>query len=107
MKTFLVILNEKSNQQLDGDLLHKHVEHLKQLTKKEHLLVCGPFVDDSGAMLVLQAINASDVEALIQADPFIQEKFYGSHSITEFYKADASNNYLMDHEQTLDELRKP
>jgi uncharacterized protein len=107
MKTFLVILNEKSNQRLDDNLLHKHVEHLKQLTQDGHLLVCGPFVDDSGAILVLQAANASDIEALIQEDPFIQEKFYGSYSITEFYKADASNNYLMDHEQTLDELKRP
>lgn len=58
-------------------------------------------------MPVLQASNVSDVEALIQTDPFIQEKFYASYSITEFYKADASNNYLTNHEQTLDELRRP
>lgn len=107
MKTFLVILNEKSNQRLDDKLLREHIEHLKSLTQKAHLLVCGPFSDDSGAMLVLQATDASTVEALIRADPFIQEKFYGGYSITEFYKADASNNYLIDHDQTRDELKRP
>ena len=56
MKTFLVILKEKSNERLDDNLLHKHIEHLKQLTQKGQLLVCGPFADDSGAMLVLQAV---------------------------------------------------
>lgn len=106
MKTFLIILNEKSNQRLDDNLLYKHVAHLKCLAQNGNLLVCGPFVDDSGAMLVLQATDATAVEALIQADPFIQEKFYGSYSIKELYKADASNNYLMDHGQTLDELRR-
>ena len=40
------------------------------------------------------------------SNPFIQEKFYGGYSITEFYKADPSNNYLMDHGQTLDELKR-
>jgi uncharacterized protein YciI len=106
MKTFLVILNEKSSQRIDDNLLHKHIEHLKQLTQDGHLLICGPFVDNSGAMLVFQAASDADVEALIQTDPFIQENFYGRYSITEFYKADASNNYLMSHQQTLDELDK-
>ena len=101
MKTFLVMLQEKSEQRLDVDLLHKHVKHLKHLVEKGDLLICGPFADDSGAMLVIQATCCSDAEALIQADPFIKEKFYGSYTIKEFYKADASNRYLMESEQTL------
>ena len=82
MKTFLVVLNEKSNKRLDESLLHQHVEHLKCLAQNGHLLLCGPFVNDTGAMIVLQGDGISEVEALIQADPFVQNKFYGGYSIT-------------------------
>jgi len=106
MKTFLVILKEKSKKQLDKNLLHRHIEHLKQLTQSGHLLMCGPFADDSGAMLVLQANSHSDAENLIQADPFIEEAFYGDYSITEFYSANEANKYLMSHDQTINELNR-
>ena len=99
MKTFLVLLKEKSTHQLDADLLHEHIEHLKQLSQSGYLLVCGPFVDDFGAMLVIQAKSEFDAEKLIQSDPFIKNVYYRSYSITEFYKADDSNNYLMEHDQ--------
>lgn len=69
------------------------------------LLMCGPFADDSGAMLVFQAKSQEAAESLIQADPFIKENYYDNYSITEFYKADESNNYLMQHDQTQDELK--
>lgn len=106
MKTFLVMLKNKSNEKLQDELLKQHIEHLKELEAQNHLLICGPFCDDSGAMLVLQADSLTEIEKLIQADPFIQDKYYGDYSITEFYKADSSNNYLMDHDQTIDELNR-
>lgn len=96
MKTFLVIFKEKCKQPLDGQLLKKHVAYLKQLTQENHLLICGPFVDGSGAMLILQAECRLNVVKLIQSDPFIQNKFYSNYAITEFYKADNANNFLMD-----------
>ncbi len=87
-------------------MLHQHVEHLKCLAQDGHLLLCGPFIDDTGAMIVLQGTDISEVDALIQADPFVNNKFYGGYSITEFNQADAANNYLIDHKQTLEELHK-
>lgn len=106
MKTFLVLLKEKSTKQLNQNLLYEHIEHLKQLRRSGRLLICGPFVDDSGAMLVVQSSSKSDADELVQSDPFVKNAYYGSYSITEFYKADASNNYLMEHNQTTDELNR-
>ena len=56
-------------------------------------------------MLVMQAASEEQATVLIQSDPFIKERYYGGFSIIEFYKADASNQYLMDHDQTLGELQ--
>ncbi len=106
MKTFLVILKDKSKQRLADDLLQEHVAHLKRLTASGNLIICGPFADDSGAMLVLCADSVSSVNRFMQADPFIQKEYYAAYTITEFYSADAANNYLMSHDQTLNELNR-
>ena len=106
MKTFLVLLKEKSMERLDDKLLNEHIQHLHKLSKSKNLLLCGPFADDSGAMLIIQADSRMTVDFLIQSDPFVKNSYYGSYTITEFYKADESNNYLMDHDQTIGELNK-
>ena len=97
-----MILNGKNHQLLDKDLLHAHVKHLKSLAGKGNLLVCGPFANDSDAMLVLEATDVDDAERMIiKDDPFIKGNFYGNHSVIEFYKAEESNGYLMKYEQTI------
>lgn len=106
MKSFLIILKNKSLSKLEMSLLKEHVSHLKKIYKSGNLILCGPFVDDSGAVLIIEAKSQQDVESIIQSDPFIKEKYYTDYSITEFYKADQSNNWLMEHDQTLDELNR-
>ena len=101
----LVTLNHKSKSGLPEQLLVEHVAHLDRLHQAGSLLVCGPFVDDSGAMLVVQEEPEEQATVLILSDPFIKERYYGDFSIIEFCKADASNQYLMDHNQTLGELK--
>lgn len=106
MKSFLVILKDKSKSHLEMSLLKAHVQHLQQIYSAGNLCVCGPFVYDSGAVLIIDANSQSEAEAIIQSDPFIKEKYYNGFSITEFYKANESNNWLMEHDQTLGELNK-
>lgn len=104
MKSFLVILKNKSKDALEMPLLLEHIQHLKNLHNSKNLIACGPFVDDSGAVLIIEAESQSKAENIVQKDPFIKMKYYGGYSITEFYKADETNQWLMNHEQTLDEL---
>ncbi len=104
MNAFLVLLSGKSQSGLDEELLINHITHLKRLKQSGNLLVCGPFVDDSGAMLVVQAESQEAAKNLIQNDPFIKESYYCDFSLTEFYLADEANNYLMNHDQTQHEL---
>jgi uncharacterized protein len=96
MKSFLVTLKEKSQRPLSEALCHAHVEHLKQLKQQGHLIVCGPFTDNAGAVLILQAISKQAVENLIEKDPFIQENYYQQYKITEFQMANEENHYLID-----------
>ena len=105
MKSFLVILENKNPAGLENSLLIQHVQHLRKIHNSGNLVVCGPFADDSGAVLIIEAASQDKAEEIIQADPFIKEKYYGSYSITEFYTANEANQYLMDHDQTLGELK--
>lgn len=96
MKTFLILYKDKSTAKLDEDLLRAHIQHLKVISQSKNLLTCGPFFDESGAMLVIQAETYADAESLIQADPFIEQARFAAYSITEFKSAREENNFLMD-----------
>lgn len=106
MQTFLVILKDKRQSELTYDLLTKHINHLKTLAAKDYLVMCGPFKDNSGAILIIRAGSSTMVEKLIQVDPFIVENYYQSYSITEFIEANKTNQWLMNAKQTADNLAK-
>jgi uncharacterized protein len=47
-----------------------HREYLKSLLDSGHLVISGPFTDDSGGLLVYEAESQEQAEALLRADPF-------------------------------------
>ena len=96
MKTFLVLYSQKRSDIFNEDLLNNHVDFLKQLYLNNQLSMCGPFVDNKGAVLVVMAPSITNAEEIINQDPFIQQKYYEQYIIHEFMPANAENNWLMD-----------
>jgi hypothetical protein len=47
-----------------------HRAYLQSLIDANRLVVAGPFLDDSGALIVYEAESPESAEALIKADPF-------------------------------------
>jgi uncharacterized protein YciI len=47
-----------------------HRQYLGELLKNGKLAISGPFVDDSGALIVYEADSQEEAEALIANDPF-------------------------------------
>ncbi len=47
-----------------------HREYLRDLISQNKLVISGPFVDDSGGLLVYNAETEADVDAIIKSDPF-------------------------------------
>ena len=47
-----------------------HREYLRGLVAANKLVISGPFTDDSGALIVYNADDESEVEGIIKADPF-------------------------------------
>ena len=95
MIKYVAILKEKRAGTLSEALLERHVAHLERLAGEGRLFLCGPFRDGHGAIQILLARSLAEAEALLLADPFVSEGYYGRHEIHELVEANAANNWLM------------
>lgn len=103
MKSFLVLLSDKQLELFNSELLNEHIHYLKQLHQTGHLQTCGPFTNDDGAMLVINATSRDQAESLIAQDPFLQEQYYQHATIQEFTEANPANNWLAGGETDIDQ----
>jgi len=55
-----------------------HREYIRGLLANGQIVVAGPFIDDSGGLLVYEAETKEEVEAIIRADPFYKEGIFVS-----------------------------
>lgn len=55
-----------------------HRDYLQGLKKNGQVAIAGPFLDDSGGLLVYEADSAEDVDKLIRDDPFFKEGVFVS-----------------------------
>ena len=106
MKTFLILLCEKQQHLLNDHLLKSHIDFLKSLRVQNYLPICGPFVDNKGAVLIIKADSMEAAEKIIKQDPFINQNYYKKYVIHEFMVAGDENNWLSDAQQTKDNLQK-
>jgi uncharacterized protein YciI len=58
-----------------------HREYLSGVLKAGRLVVGGPFLDDSGAIIIYEAASAEDAETLVREDPFATHGVFVSWKI--------------------------
>lgn len=104
MKYFLILFSSKQPSLLNDTLLKMHIDFLKKLRTEGYLLICGPFTDNKGAVLIIQADSREDAEVKVKDDPFIKTKYYNHFVIHEFMAAGDENNWLSETPQTLGNL---
>lgn len=95
MKQFIILLKNKNRGQLNSELLHLHIEHLKELKLNNILILCGPFTDNDGAMKIIYAKSMKEAENIANKDPFTYDHYYQNYEIHEFIEANEDNNYLL------------
>jgi uncharacterized protein YciI len=54
----------------------QHRQYLSSLKERGQLAASGPFLDDSGALIVYEAATRDEAEKLLQADPFNQNGIF-------------------------------
>ena len=89
---YLYLMTNKN--ELIEQLIKDHVEHLKQLDAENKLVLCGPFHDYPGGMVVFNADSYDQAILIAERDPFIHSgcKTYELRSLE---VANKDNHYLL------------
>ncbi len=61
-----------------------HREYLKELLDSGKLVESGPWVDDTGALIIYEAADEAEVRALISADPYNSGEIVASMDVKEW-----------------------
>jgi len=95
---YVITMKMKEGKKFDPAVIQRHVEHLRSLDDNGRLVVCGPFKDGKGGMLVIRAQSQEEAEGMAKQDPFIAEG-YEDYEVRELVAANRNNNYLLDGKQ--------
>ena len=71
MATFAVVYTFADNEAVRLETRPKHREYLKTLLDAGNIVLSGPFVDDTGALLVIEADSREEVEGFLANDPYL------------------------------------
>ena len=85
----------KNQKPLNEELIKEHVEHLKSLKSQGKLVLCGPFSDYPGGMVVYLADNLEEATNIAKADPFISSGCK-TFEVRTLEVANEENNYLLE-----------
>lgn len=89
---YLYLMSNKK--ELTEQLVKDHVEHLKALDVNGKLVLCGPFSDYPGGMVVFKADSHDQAVALAESDPFIASG-HKTYELRTLEVANKDNNYLV------------
>lgn len=90
----LFIMLMENKKQLSLDVIQRHVEHLKELDDAGKLVLCGPFSDFSGGMVILNVLSYDEANKISQSDPYVNEG-YKTYQLRTLEVADKENGYLL------------
>ncbi len=71
--TRYVIALSRTDKPMTEALVRKHVAYLKQLDSQGRLVLCGPFQDHKGGMVIVRADSPEEAKAIAETDPFVRE----------------------------------
>ena len=61
-----------------------HREYLRALLERGKLFMAGPWDDDSGAMIIYEAVDEAEVQAILAADPYTEAAVYSVVALREW-----------------------
>jgi uncharacterized protein len=68
---YVILLRLNPGQSLNGELVKEHVKHLRELDRDGRLVLCGPFVDYKGGMIIIKAASYEEADETARKDPFV------------------------------------
>ena len=69
---YLILLSHASKP-FTETVVRAHVAHLKQLDRDGKLVICGPFTNYKGGMVLIKASSYEEAVSIANSDPFVKE----------------------------------
>lgn len=89
---YVILINRQKDYSFE--LINMHVEHLKKLDENDQLVLCGPFTDFAGGIVIVRAESIEEAKIIAESDPFIAEGF-STYELRTLELADKENQYLL------------
>lgn len=90
---YVILLSMNHGKQLTEPIIREHVSFLRKLEEHDKLVLCGPFLDFKGGMVVIRAISMEEARAIAESDPFVKSGLE-SYEIRTLEVSREENNHL-------------
>lgn len=90
---YVYLLSQNPGAESSVELIKDHVSHLKELDRKGQLVLCGPFSDFRGGMVILKASSFEEAKEIAEADPFVMTGFE-SYELRTWELSCEENNHM-------------
>ena len=88
---FVILISRQKDYSID--IIKKHVEYLKQLDDEGQLVMCGPFQDYDGGIVIIRAESIKEAKEIAESDPFISQGF-STYELRTLELSNAENNHM-------------
>lgn len=68
---YVILLNPTEQDRRDMDIIRGHVRHLQELDRSGQLVMCGPFCDCPGGMVIVRAGSREEAVSIAERDPYV------------------------------------
>ena len=90
---FVILLSKTSSERLPESLIRAHVQFLRKLDRDNKLVLCGPFADYEGGMIVIRASSLEEANSIAMSDPFVAHEVE-NYEIRTWQLSCEANNHM-------------
>jgi len=71
-RRYVIFLDQIKGVKTTENHIRDHVQFLKQLEENGRLVLCGPFIDHKGGMVIIRADSLEEARQVAHSDPFVK-----------------------------------
>ena len=90
---FVILLTVDPSVETTPALIRAHVKFLRDLDAAGKMVLCGPFTDYRGGMVIIKAENRSAADEIAKSDPFVRSGAR-SYELRTWQLSNEENNHL-------------
>lgn len=92
---YVILLETVPGTGMPQELIRRHVAHVRDLSEKGLLIMCGPCTDFPGGVVIIRAADATEANRMAATDPFVIEGVR-TFTVRTCLLATPENGFLLD-----------